>query len=137
MRTSSPASLLFYFFKGALISIRFKLALFLALVSLSIAAAEQASATTECADAPPSWPVQSSYRGAKTGPKNGDTLQTAPATAAVDPCEACKAAVRESMRGPKGGYRVPKGTTYYEMERKITGACRLSCAEQQSEKGIK
>ena len=53
---------------------------------------------------------------------------------AVDPCDACKAAMRESMRGPKGGYRVQKGTTYFEIERKITDACRLFCAEQESKK---
>ena len=135
MRTISPASLPFHFLKGALNLLRFIPALILALVSLPIAAAEQTSATTKSADAPASLSMRSSYPEAKAGPQGEDTLRAAPdPIVAVDPCDACKAAMRESMRGPKGGYRVQKGTTYFEIERKITDACRLFCAEQESKK---
>ena len=104
--------------------------LLLALFAMPISAADQASSATESASTPAALHLQRGFAGDKARPHRGATREAAPAaTSTVDPCEACKKAQRASMRGPKGGYLVPKGTSPGAIERKITEACRLACAE--------
>ncbi len=91
-------------------------------------ASDQVSTPSEPGRTAPSKHTQRDNFGAKTGPHRGAAMEVTP-TAAVDPCEACKAAKRQSMRGPKSGYLILKSISYYTIERKIIEACRLACAE--------
>lgn len=102
----------------------------LALFVMPMHAADQAATATESTNTLPSKSMQRGYFGAKGGIKNATKAEaTTSGNTTMDKCEACKAAKRESMRGPKGGYLVPKGTTYYAIEKKISDACRAACGE--------
>lgn len=104
----------------------------LTLFIIPMAAVEQVSAASDSANTPAQSTMQIGYSGGKPGYRRSKTMSVAPTAAAVaddEQCEACKAAKRASLRGPKGGYRVAKGTTNRAVERKISEGCRLMCAE--------